>query len=325
MSRFLTTLVLMFSALAVGYLVRVLVERRTLRLPFELPRIRKVLQTAVLLFSIPLTFLGAVWIVDLDNLKILALPFIEVFAILLGGVLAYGFARAQKLTRRQTGPYIVTGAFGNVGAMGGLICYMFLGEAAFALVGFYKLFEELMFFAFALPIAKSFSLEQEATESLGARFKKVLADPFVLIPLGGLTTGLILNLSGVPRPAFYSRVNAILIPTIPVLLLFTIGMAMRFGSVHKHIRKSALIVLVRQIVAPAAAVAVALALGYGTIADGLPLKVVLICSCMPVAFMAMIPPAIYNLDVEVANSNWLLTNALLVVLVPALYFAVKVI
>ena len=317
MSKFLATLAMMFSALAAGYLVRVLVERQALRLPFELPRIRKVLQTAALLFFIPLTFLGAVWIVDLDNLKILALPFIEVFIIVLGGSLAYGFARAQKLTRRQTGPYIVTGAFGNVGTMGGLICYMFLGEAAFALVGFYKLFEELMFFAFALPIAKSFSL--------GGRFKKVLADPFVLIPLGGLTTGLILNLSGVPRPEFYAGVNSIFIPTIPVLLLLTIGMAIRFGSVRTHIRKSMFIVLVRQILAPAAAVAVALALGYGTIADGLPLKVVLVVSCMPVAFTAMIPPAIYDLDVEVANSNWLLTNGLLLVLVPALYFAIRVI
>jgi predicted permease len=277
------------------------------------------------LFFIPLTFLGAVWIVNLDNLKLLALPFIEVFAIVFGGSLAYGLARAQKLTPGQTGPYIVTGAFANVGTMGGLICYMFLGEAAFALVGFYKLFEELMFFAFALPIAKSFSLEQGAADSLGARFKKVLADPFVVIPLGGLTTGLVLNLAGVPRPEFYSTVNSIFIPTIPVLLLFTIGMAMRFGSVRTHIRKSALIVMVRQIIVPAAAVGIALALGYGTIADGLPLKVVLICSCMPVAFMAMIPPALYDLDVEVANSNWLLTNGLLVALVPALYFAVRVI
>jgi len=323
MYRFLSALALMFSALAAGYLLRVLIERRILRLPFELLKIRKFLQTVALLFFIPLTFLGAVWIVNLDNLKILALPFIEVFAIVLGGSLAYGFARAQSLTRRQTGPYIVTGAFANVGSIGGLICYMFLGEAAFALVGLYKLFEELMYFAFALPLAKSFSLDHKKNDSLGSRFKKVLADPFVLVPLSGLAVGLILNLTGVPRPEFYSRVNSIFIPAIPVLLLLSIGLAMRFGSVRKYFWKSAAIVLIRQIMVPAAVVGIALALGFGTIADGLPLKVVLILSCMPVAFIAMVPTTIYDLDVELANSNWLLTNSLLVVLVPALYFLVQ--
>ncbi len=292
-------------------------------MPFELLKLRKILQTVALLLFIPLTFLGTVWIVNLDNLKILALPFIEVFTIVLGGSLAYGFARTQSLTRRQTGPYIVTAAFGNVGSIGGLICYMFLGEAAFALVGLYKLFEELMFFAFAFPLAKSFSLDHEANDSLGSRFKKILADPFVLIPLGGIAAGLILNLTGVPRPEFYSRVNSVFIPTIPVLLLFSIGMSMRFGSVRKYFWKSAIIVLIRQIILPAAAVGIALALGFGTITGGLPLKVVLILSCMPVAFTAMVPPTIYDLDFELANSNWLMTNSLLVVLVPALYFLVQ--
>ena len=323
MSRFFYTLALMFSALAAGYTLRVLIDRRILRLPVELLKIRKILQTVALLFFIPLTFLGAVWIVDLDNLKILALPFIEVFAILLGGTLAYGFARVQTLTRRQTGPYIITGAFGNVGSIGGLICYMYLGEAAFALVGLYKLFEELMYFAFALPLAKSFSLDDKTNDSLGLRLKKVFADPFVLVPLSGLAAGLVFNLTGVPRPEFYSRVNSIFIPAIPVLLLLSIGMAMRLGSVRKYFWKSAIIVLVKQIMVPAAAVGLALALGYGTIAGGLPLKVVLIVSCMPVAFIAMVPPTIYNLDIDLANSNWLLTNGLLVLLVPGLYFLVQ--
>lgn len=315
----------MFAALAAGYLIRVSVDRRILRLPLSLPKIRKILQTVALLFFIPLTFLGAVWIVDLQNLKILALPFIEVFAIVFGGTLAYGFARAQRLNRRQTGPYIITGAFGNVGSIGGLICYMFLGEAAFALVGLYKLFEELMYFAFALPLVKSFSLDREVKDSLGARFKKIIADPFVLVPLGGLAAGLILNLTGVPRPQFYARVNSIFIPTIPTLLLLSIGMAMQFSSVRTYIWKSAIIVVVKQVMVPAAAVGIALALGYRTIAGGLPLKVVLILSCMPVAFIAMVPPTIYDLDVDLANSNWLLTNSLLLLLVPGLYFLVQTI
>lgn len=325
MSRFFSALALMFTSLAVGYLIRILIERQILHLPFGLLKIRKTLQSAAFLFFIPLTFLGAVWIVNLDNIRILALPFIGVFVIVLGGVLAYAFAKVQNLTRRQTGPYIVTGAFANVGSIGGLICYMFLGEAAFALVGLYKLFEQLIYFAFALPLAKSFSLDHKANDSLGSRFKKLAADPYVIIPLSGLAIGLILNLTGVPRPVFFSLVNSIFIPIVPVLLLLSIGMAMQLASIRKYFWKSVIIVLIRQIMVPSAAVGIALAFRFDTINDGLPLKVVLILSCMPVAFMAMVPTTIYDLDIELANSNWLLTNGLLVLLVPMLYFLVQLI
>ena len=323
MFRFVITLVMMASALATGYLIRIVIDRRILKVSVELSRIRRILQSTAMLFFIPLTFLGAVWIVDLDNLKILALPFIEVFVIMLGGTLAYAMARAQRMTRRQTGSYIVTGAFGNVGSMGGLICYMFLGEPAFAMVGLYKLFEELMFFAVAFPLVKSFSLERATTDRLGARLKRLFADPFVLVPLCGLAAGLILNLTDVPRPLFYSRVNSIFIPTIPILLLLSIGMAMQFGSVRTYLWKSVIIVSIRQLLVPAAAFAVAFAIGFGSIANGLPLKVVLIASSMPVAFTAMVPPTLYNLDVDLANANWLLTNGMLVVLVPVLYFLIQ--
>jgi predicted permease len=60
------------------------------------------------------------------------------------------------------------------------------------------------------------------------------------------------------------------------------------------------------------------ALGFGDIEGGLPLKVVLILSSMPVAFNALIPPSIYDLDLDLANSCWFVTTALLAVVLPLL-------
>jgi predicted permease len=65
--------------------------------------------------------------------------------------------------------------------------------------------------------------------------------------------------------------------------------------------------------------------GYGNIQNGLPLKVVLILSCMPVAFNALIPPSIYNLDLDLANSCWFSTTALLVVVLPVLMVLINTI
>jgi predicted permease len=44
---------------------------------------------------------------------------------------------------------------------------------------------------------------------------------------------------------------------------------------------------------------------------------------MPVAFNALIPPSIYNLDLDLANSCWFFTTASLVVVLPLLLMLVN--
>jgi len=61
-------------------------------------------------------------------------------------------------------------------------------------------------------------------------------------------------------------------------------------------------------------------IGFGKINEGLPLKVVMLLSSMPVAFIALIPPSIYDLDLDLANSCWFFTTALLIFVLPSLLF-----
>jgi hypothetical protein len=46
---------------------------------------------------------------------------------------------------------------------------------------------------------------------------------------------------------------------------------------------------------------------------------------MPVGFIAMVPPTIYELDIDLANACWLITNFLLVLQVPLLLFLIRLI
>ena len=46
---------------------------------------------------------------------------------------------------------------------------------------------------------------------------------------------------------------------------------------------------------------------------------------MPVAFTALIPPSIYDLDLDLANSCWFFTTALLVVVLPLLLMILSLI
>ena len=66
-------------------------------------------------------------------------------------------------------------------------------------------------------------------------------------------------------------------------------------------------------------------LGYGKIEEGLPLKIVIILSSMPVAFTAIIPPSIYDLDLDLANSCWLVTTLGLALILPLSAYIISLI
>ena len=318
MGKILFSLGLVFLGLSVGYLFRVLLERGTLHVSTPLEFLRKRLQRAALLFFNPIAILGATWVADLSSIKIAAMPVLGLFALVWGGSLAFLGARAFAFSNRQTGAYIVCGGFTNIGSLGALFCFVFLGEQGFALVPFYKLFEELAYYGVGFPIAKSFSRDLSGLDSLGARIKTVAKDVFVLAAVSGIGTGLILNLSGVARPAIYGMVNSIFIPFAALLLLISIGMAMRFERVTVYVKPALFIAAIKFVLVPVTIVSLGVLAGLDHLDNGLPLKVVLILSAMPVGFIAMVPPTLYDLDIDLANACWLMTNGLLVVLVPLL-------
>ena len=190
------------------------------------------------------------------------------------------------------------GSFTNIGSIGALICYIFLGEEGFALVPVYKLFEQVIYYAVGFPIAKSFSNDIIKKENITSQLKKVFTDIFVVVALASIAIGIFLNLSGIERPVFYKTINAIFIPGGTVILLVSIRLAMKFGKVKNYIKESISVSIIKSILVPSIISTIALFLGYGVIEGGLPLKVVIILSSMPVAFSALIPVSIYDLNLS---------------------------
>ncbi len=252
----------------------------------------------------------------------MVLPFIGIAALVLGGFTALLLSKIQNMNRGQTGAYIVAGGFTNIGSIGGLLCYIFLGEAGFALVSFYSLFELISYYGFGFPIAKSYSSEVSFIESFRLRLKKLLLDPFMLIAVGSICIGFFLNISGLKRPELYENINAFFIPTGSILLLTSIGMAMQFRQIGKYIKEGMLIALIKFVIVPIVATTLAYLVGLGKIDQGLPLKTVLILSSMPVGFIALIPPSIYDLDVDLANAAWFVTNLSLIFVIPCLGYII---
>jgi hypothetical protein len=102
------------------------------------------------------------------------------------------------------------------------------------------------------------------------------------------------------------------------MLLTSIGLAMRFSRVRDYVKESAAVSVIKFSLVPISTLAAAWWFGLGTIHDGLPLKVVMILSSMPVAFNALIPPSLYDLDLDLANSCWFVTTVMLALVLPLL-------
>lgn len=318
MHKILFSLFLIFFGLTFGYTIQIMVNAGKIKLPLPLDVLRKGIQKTVLLSIVPTTVLGAIWILDLSDLRIIALPFVGALHFITGGAIAIVGAKIMGLSRKETGSLFSCGFFTNIGSMGGLVAYVLLGESGFALVPVYKIIGEVIYYAVGFPVAKYFSSSTVKDETLLQIIKRVSRDIFVRVSLIAISTGAVLNLLGVPRPDFYKSINALFIPMSAFLMLTAIGMAMHFGSVRKYKREYALIACIKFVLMPFILGSLALLLGFDELMNGLVLKVVVILSFMPVAFTALVPPSIYDLDLDLANACWLVTTSGLVLIIPFL-------
>jgi predicted permease len=323
LSKFLFSFAVIAFGLSLGYLIQTASSRGLITLPVDLDRLRKLLQKVALLFVNPVTVAGTIWIVDIKAVSLAALPVLGAGAILLGGAFALLASKIMGLESRQAGAFFACGSFTNIGSIGALICFMFLGEKGFALVPIYKLFEEGAYYGIGFPVARYFSSAHKAGEKPWQRLRGMARDPFIIVALSAIILGGVLNTSGLGRPAFFHALNSVFIPTGAMLLLVSIGLAMKFKRLKRYFRECLAVSAIKFLLVPLTVFSAAYLIGFGEIEGGLPLRVVIILSAMPVAFNALIPPSIYDLDLDLANSCWFFTTTALVVVLPTLLLVVN--
>jgi predicted permease len=323
MSKFLFTFGLIIFGLSLGYSVQRMVGEQVIRLPLSLDRLRKILLKSAFLFINPVTVVGAIWVIELKDSRLATLPFLGMGAIFLGGLLGLLFSRWLHLERKQTGSLFTCGSFTNLGTLGGLVCYIFLGEIGFGLVYIYRLFEDFIYYTVGFPVAKLFGSAPGEKEGRLSRLKQLAGDAFILVSLSSLLLGGLLNLSGMKRPEFYQTVNSIFIPLGALLLITAIGLAMKITKVRDYLKECLAVSAIKFLIVPAVTTSLAFLIGYREMAGGYVMKVVILLSSMPVAFSALVPPSLYDLDVDLANSCWLFTTSLFMMILPVLYFIIQ--
>lgn len=318
LQRLALTFLIIFISLGAGYLCARLAAIGKIPLePGALVPLRKRLQTVAVFFLIPLSAMLSLWGLPMPETGLLALPLLGLASYIWGGALALFAAKLLKLNRAQTGSVYCCGTFTNIGAVGGLVCLLFLGENSIALVALYRLLEEIYYFSVSFPIAKWYSPQNTSPNLTFGSFR---LDPILLVVLIALLLGISLNLLGAPRPAYLSYVASASLLCATVFFLFGIGLSLRLSRVLCFMRPCIAICVIKFLAVPVVITAIAAGMGYAGMDNGLPLKVVAILSSMPVAMTALLPPSLFNLDLDLANACWIISTIGLIVVLPTLMF-----
>ncbi len=332
MNNFILSFSIILASLFAGYAFNACIIKGLITLTAEQTmQLRLYFQKAALLVVNPIAFCGAVWIADLSVGTYLALPFIGIAALATGLVLGFAGSRLLGLHPSRTGVYIGSSSFTNIGNIGGLATFILLGESGFALIPFYKLFEEFWYYSVIFPIARSYgeranpesssaTTASTAVSSPASGIRRVLRDPFLIVSASATTLGLVLNFSSLERPAFYTGLNLVLVPLSTFLMLFAIGMRLRFSLGKGHLKPALLLTAGKSLIVPTIACGLGLLVGLGATPDGLGLRLVLILAAMPTGFLSLVPPTLYKLDQDFAGSLWLVSNSAILLILPVLGF-----
>ena len=313
MDRLLLTLTIIFVSLIAGCLIRRWTSSGSAPLSENaLKALRLLIQKIAMFGLIPVSAMLSLWGLPSPDPHLLVLPALGLTAWICGGVLAVFFSRRMALSPEKTGSMYCCGTFTNIGAVGCLVAVMQFGEQAIAMASLYRLCEEMFYFGVALPAARSFS----AHASRLSRSFRLHVDPVLAAVLAALALGLVLNLADVSRPDVLGTLSSAAMIAGTICFLLSIGMGLRPSRMTCYLREAAVISLIKFAFVPVIVTSLAVLAGLGDVEGGLPLKVVIVLSAMPVAMNALIPPSLFDLDLDLANACWVFTTLALVVILP---------
>jgi len=257
-----------------------------------------------------------IWDVEIEpTLKLLPVVGASLtLVMLLAGGLTSRFVVAG---RRSRASFTFAACLSNMGySMGGIVTFALLGEAGYGRSIIYLIFWSPLVFGLLFPLARALGRDRF---SFRARdFVAVFRDPRSL-PLVGLLGGFILNMSGLPRPEFVKTLISIIMAVAASTAMFAIGLALFLEKVRRHGRVSVVTCALKFLVSPLVAFGLMGLFGI----EGMNRQVVLILSVCPVAVYAVVIANIFELDLDLANSLWVVTTVVfLLVVVPVLVFVV---
>ena len=320
MSQLYLTLLIIIISLLIG-LSYGIVSRKKTGATEKLRMLASQVQKRVIKYIIPLALIGTFWGLIIPGKTLFLLPFIGLLSHLIGGISASFVSSCFNHSDRQKGSMFTCGAFTNLTSFGGLIAYFFYSEAGFGLLALFKLFEPFFYYGVGFPIAKLYSsnLKEDKVRAI-FDWHLLVKDPLVLLPLGAIILGSLLNYANLERPIVFDIIVPAGIMISTSILLITVGFNINIRATPKYLQEALAISAIKHLLTPVSLAIIGLIAGYHHLNGGLPFKLLIILGAMPVAFNSLIPPSLYGLDLDLANACWIISTTLfLAVVLPVLY------
>jgi len=303
----MSTIIFIFLVILLGFLTGQILSRKS---PNNIDSIKLITTFLAMRFTIPISVMLAIWQLEIESWALAWLPIIGV-AILLGGFLiGWLVSKSFKLKEVQKAVVAPAGGFTNMAAIGSLIVFIYLGETAFALVPLFKLLEELIYFGIFFPYSERFSTLQNIKK------RALWKDPTLLVMFIALTLGATLNFTELVRPQWFENVTSVLIPLGTFSMMISVGLVFRFKTILQHWKVALTLSLSKQLILPIMIYCFVTLIGQGQAYDGLVLQIAVILSSMPIAFLVILPASIYKLDQDLANSCWVISSLVFLIMLP---------
>lgn len=308
-----------FGSVAAGYAARRLPGRFFHGITGQ--AVSKYLKLAAIFVLNPIAVVNSFWRLALDSGALFLLPVLGLISISLAGLGAVFLNAFFRIPPRRAASVFTCAAFTNTVSLGGLTAFAFFGHEGFAVVLLFNVFITVFHYAVGFPVSRQLSLESRPGISISMSF--IAEKPYVTVPLLAIGAGLLLNVTGVPKPPVLDAVSAVVIPLVSVLIGFAIGLTLFFGKIGAYRKETALVALVKFALVPGIMIPLGLATGLPAVLDGTAFKVLVLLSFMPVGFNALVPPVVYGFDLDCANSAWVVTTLAVILILPVLVLAIQ--
>ena len=306
-AKLTTIFVDMILPLLVGYFLRLA--------PWSCARIFRALINIGVILLFPALTLFSIW----GLVPVFDLVWLPVFGLLLhiipGGIcLLQG--RRKYSDSLDYGSYAISGFLANRVTLGSLSAYVLYGETGYAYTQMVVLFDNLLTFGVAYPLAQYYRNLHDRGGGLQFDLKQILFNRNQM-PLLGMIIGAMLNWQGISRPEAFLPAFGIAVHFAAWTFLLPVGYSIDFGKVRNYWRDAAEISLVKCVGTPLLTI---LPAGF-LIHDEVALRTLVLLSAAPTAINAVIVMQLFGLNLHLSIAAFVISTVVfLLVAFPVFFF-----
>lgn len=305
-AKFFTLFVDMILPLIVGYSLR--------RFSWGSERIFNWMISLGIIFLFPGLTAFSIWgLVPVFDL--VWLPAFGILLHILPGGLALLWGRQKYKSSLDYGSYTISGFLSNHVTLGSLSAYILFGETGYAYTQMTLLFNSLLMFGFAYPLAQHYRNQYDHGSGLRVDLRQILFNRNQM-PLVGMIVGILLNWWGAHRPESFLPIFDMMIHFSAWTFLVPVGYSIDFEEVRHYWRDAVDITVIKCLITPVLTVAAA---GF-FIHDEIAFRTLILLAAQPTAVNAVIAVKLFGLNLHLTVGAFVISTAVYLLLVFPTFF-----